>query len=157
MSSLLRWLPRCLRTVALSEYFLFVETGKEVGQWQFQGIRWMLWSHHIVFGKVLFDHQWLICRCVVMQKKPAVLCAFFLWTFPTDVPTSADISWVSFCQSLCTTLYTRSMVLSFVKVDSYLQCRSSLTLNDHHGNVFATCKCASSICNISEGDLHSKR
>jgi hypothetical protein len=37
----------------------------------------MLQSHLIVLGKVLFVQQRLMCRFIVVQKKPAVSCPFF--------------------------------------------------------------------------------
>lgn len=54
---------------------------KKSGSDQVQGIWQMLQSYHFVFGKVLFDHQQPMCRCVIVRKMQLVLCPF-CWTFP---------------------------------------------------------------------------
>jgi hypothetical protein len=67
-----------------------------------------------------------------------------LRTLSTDIPTSANISWMLFPRSLRTTLRTRLMSSSFVDVE----CRPSLTiarpsrkcLHGHHENVYGTRK-----------------
>jgi hypothetical protein len=64
----------------------------------------MFQSCHSVLGKVDFDHQQPMCRCVVMQKKPTVSCPF-LWAFPSPcVPEATeDIDIHSFVYSALTT------------------------------------------------------